>query len=497
MGSDTGWDYDVTPDPSGACRSGSRASLSRRLLVASVLVSAISVLTFGALDMYAVSAGLSQLTATERHTTTVGVEQETSAAYRAAGGWRGADLSRAERAAWAVGARVTFTDVTGRYLDGAIPSKRYLAGSESTTLPVGVDGQQVGNVRIWFSGDAWAARSARTLLWHWGVIALLVSMLVAGTASFVLSRRLIAPLRRLAEVSERFRRGDRTARSGHHDAPGEIGCLAAVLDESMEVIADEDAARRRMTADIAHEIRTPLAALQAGLEELRDGHLAPTPDRLADLHDAVLRLGRVVGDLSDLASAESARLSLDRSVIDLAEVTRREVADKEALIRAAGLVLDTTLRPACVIGDADRLRVVVGNLLVNAARYCSPGDGLRVTTETRRTTAYLTVTDAGPGIPPADLPHVFDRLYRGANASEVRGSGIGLAIVRELVEAHEGLVTITSPPAGGTTVSVALPQCDHPPGPAASAPITDSSRPDRVAVRPLEPMATRSVPIRS
>jgi two-component system sensor histidine kinase BaeS len=179
---------------------------------------------------------------------------------------------------------------------------------------------------------------------------------------------------------------------------------------------------------------------------------------------------------------------LSRRSVDLAEISRKEVADKEALIRAAGLVLDATLQPARVDGDADRLAEVVGNLLANAVRYCRPGDGVHVTTGTRGRTAYLTVADSGPGVPTTDLPHVFDRLYRGANASEVPGSGIGLAIVRELVEAHDGLVTISSPRAGGTTVSVTLPHSDRRAGVDVAEPIAESSPPERVAARLLEPV---------
>lgn len=451
----------MTTDGLNAIQRRSRGSLTRRLLAAFVMVSIASVIVFGVLGIYAVTAGLSKMTEAERHKTAARVEWETATAYRAAGGWNAADLSRAQRTAWTVGARVTFADGAGRYVGGTLMSNRYLTGSDSTVLPVDVGGDQVGSVRIWFSGDEWAARQARSLLWRWGLVALLVSTLVSVTASFTLSRRIVRPLRRLTEASERFRRGDRTARAGYHDAPGEIGDLAAALDDGMDTVVAEDAARRRMTGDIAHEIRTPLAGLQAGLEELRDGYLDVTPDRLAELHDGVLRLGRVVDDLAVLASAESARLSLKRTPLDLAQAAQKEVTNKEAFVRAAELVLETTLGPAPVVGDADRLAEVVGNLLVNTARYCRPGDHVHVTTGMRGATAYLTVADTGPGIPSADLPHVFDRLYRGANASHIPGSGIGLAIVRELVEAHDGVVTISSPPRGGTTVSIDLPRSDR------------------------------------
>jgi two-component system sensor histidine kinase BaeS len=226
-----------------------------------------------------------------------------------------------------------------------------------------------------------------------------------------------------------------------------------------------------MAADVAHELRTPLAALQAGLEELRDGFAPADPQALARLHDQSLRLGRVVGDLAELSSAEAATFSLQRRPMDLTDLVEAETAAREPQLRAAGLVVHRELEAGCLIeGDRERLHQIVGNLLQNCARHCRPGDEIVVRVEHARTTtaggrgvARLRVADTGPGIAARDLPHVFDRFWRaperapGAEPGPPVGSGLGLAVVRSLVRAHGGQVRVESDGEHGTTVTVELP----------------------------------------
>jgi Signal transduction histidine kinase len=214
---------------------------------------------------------------------------------------------------------------------------------------------------------------------------------------------------------------------------------------------------------VAHELRTPLAALQAGLEELRDGFAEPTPEGLAGLHDQSLRLGRVVSDLAELSAVEAAGVSTQRTDVDLAQIARDELLVSDPQLRAAGLVVGSQLSgPVRVRGDSDRLHQAVGNLLANAARYCLPGDEVSVVVRVDEHQAMLSVVDSGPGIADDELPHVFDRLWRGRAAQNVAGSGIGLAVAREIVAAHGGTIGAARSEGGGATITIRLPLSPEP-----------------------------------
>uniref|UniRef100_UPI0015F0B6D4 sensor histidine kinase n=1 Tax=Streptomyces shenzhenensis TaxID=943815 RepID=UPI0015F0B6D4 len=286
------------------------------------------------------------------------------------------------------------------------------------------------------------------------------------------TRRLTAPVVRVAATARALAAGDRAARA-RIDAPGELGELAHAFDAMADDVGRAEQARHRLAADVAHELRTPLTSLRAGLEELRDGYTEPTPDRLASLHDQALRLGRVVDDLGELAEAESARLSLHLAEVDLAALAEAAVAGREPELRTAGLTVRTVPSPVPlpVRADADRMHQALGNLLSNTARHCRPGDTVTVTTSATPTEALVEVADTGPGIPADELPHVFDRLWRGARARSAGGSGIGLAVVKELVTAHGGTVTAASGPGGGTRMTLRLPR----PAPQGSEPAPDSA----------------------
>ncbi|MBQ0988221.1 HAMP domain-containing histidine kinase [Streptomyces sp. F63] len=340
----------------------------------------------------------------------------------------------------------------------------------AVTAEVRADGRTVGSVHLGF--PAVSGTAGRDIAWGWIAAAALAALALALAVSWYVTRRLTGPVVRVAHTARAIAAGDRAARS-RVDAPGELGELSRAFDTMADDVTRAEQARRRLAADVAHELRTPLAALQAGLEELRDGYAEPAPERLAALHDQTLRLGRIVGDLAELSAAESARLSLHLATVDVTELVRGAVRDREPELRAAGLTVRTRPPggPLLVHADGGRLHQALGNLLSNTARYCRPGDTVTVTARTAPGkgvdgagdgTAVIEVADDGPGIPAAELPHVFDRLWRGSAARDVGGSGIGLAVVKELVTAHGGTVEAASGPEGGTRITVRLPAA--PPG---------------------------------
>jgi signal transduction histidine kinase len=224
-----------------------------------------------------------------------------------------------------------------------------------------------------------------------------------------------------------------------------------------ESLQREDRLRRALVADVAHELRTPVAILQAETEGLLDGISAVTPETLGSLHDETVRLARMVEDLQALASAEAAGLHLERRPLDLSRVAS-EVADSlGSRFRTAGVRLIQDLPPTFVLGDPQRLRQVVTNLLANAAKFTPPGGDVTLRVTANEHTAVLEVADTGPGIPPDEQALVWDRFFRGTAGRSTVGSGIGLAVVKELTAAHGGTVALTSPPGSGACFRVELP----------------------------------------
>lgn len=334
-----------------------------------------------------------------------------------------------------------------------------VTGAEpQATATVLVSGLPVGVVGLVFEADE--ATTARDIAWRWVAVAACAALLLALAMGLWVTRRLAAPLMAVAGAARAFTAGDKGARTGV-TGPGEVGDVARSVDEMADTVVRSEESRRRLASNVAHELRTPLAALQAGLEEVRDGLVEPDAELLAGLHDQSLRLGRIVDDLAALSAAEASALSLRWADVDLAALARSETAAQEPRLRAAGLTVTVTAgAPVMVRGDADRLRQVLANLLSNTARYCRAGDEVFVTVAADAELARLCVRDTGPGIPADECPHVFERFWRGTAGDRAQGSGLGLSVVRELVSAHRGLVRVDSDGRSGTSFEVVLPRGD-------------------------------------
>jgi signal transduction histidine kinase len=276
-------------------------------------------------------------------------------------------------------------------------------------------------------------------------------------------------------VTRAMGRGERSARVGAITASGELRELATAVDQMADTRDRQDRLRRDLVADLAHELRTPVAVLQAGHEALLDGITEPTADQLASLRDEVLRLARMIGDLQTMAAADAAVLQLTRRPCDLAELAAEAADSLAGQFETAGITLRRELRAVSIDVDPRWLHQVITNLLTNALKF-TPAGG-RVTIETGSTPddtkAVLTVSDTGTGIPADELPRIFDRFWRGRQAAAVSGSGIGLAIAAELARAHDGQLTARSEPGQGSELTLTLPE--KPPPRRAASPRPASS----------------------
>ncbi len=223
----------------------------------------------------------------------------------------------------------------------------------------------------------------------------------------------------------------------------------------------EDLLRRALVADVAHELRTPVAILQAETEALADGIATPSAQTLNSLHEEAVRLGRMVEDLQTLASANAAGLDLHRRPLDLGRVAADAADSLAARFRAENIELQQQLPPTTVLGDPQRLHQVAANLLANAAKFTPAGGTVTVRSFADGNEAVLEVCDTGPGIPEDERTLVWDRFYRGRAGRLAAGSGIGLAVVKELVDAHGGTVTVDGATIGGARFVVRLPTTDE------------------------------------
>ncbi len=308
--------------------------------------------------------------------------------------------------------------------------------------------------------------------------ALLVSLAVAVAAALLttlavsafITRRLTRPVQQMAAAAAQIAAGA----YGTRIPPSGLGSEFATLDNAFNRMAaaleGTERRRRELLADLAHELRTPIATLGSFLEGIEDGIIPADQGTWQTLRQQTGRLRRLADDIDTVSRAEERQTSLHLQAVDL-----NQVVDDALRAGAAGYADKTvTLRhhrakaPAEVEADPDRLREVLDNLLANALRHTPPGGTVTVTTTTGPNNVGVVVADTGEGIAAEHLPHLFDRFYRAdpARSRAHGGSGIGLTIARALIEAHGGTITADSAgPGAGARFTITLPQPSPPPDP--------------------------------
>jgi len=291
--------------------------------------------------------------------------------------------------------------------------------------------------------------------------AALVAGLVAVVLAFIFSRFITGPINALKTSAQRIREGDLSQRV-NLDSGDELGELASTFNSMASQREAKEKSRKQLLADVVHELRTPLSIIQGNLEAWRDGVVAPTPQAVAPVHEEAVLLSRLITDLRDLSLAEAGQLGLAQETTDLGALARSVVSTYAGRAETQGIELGVNVddgTPAAVV-DPGRIRQVLRNLLDNALRHTPSGGGVHVTVRPDgRGSVVVSVADTGSGIHPDDLPHIFEHFFKTDPSRERSrsGSGIGLAIVKQLVEAHGGTVLVQSAPGQGSTFSFTLP----------------------------------------
>jgi two-component system, OmpR family, sensor histidine kinase BaeS len=332
------------------------------------------------------------------------------------------------------------------------------------TAPIVVNKKQVGTVRVWAYGTK-ALMSERDVEFRRGslmalALAAFVAVAFAGVAGIWYAGRMVRPIVRITETAEALQNGDQDARTGL-DSGDEIGYLGKTFDAMADSIEADREMERRLTADVAHELRTPLQAIQATVEAMQDGVLPADEERLGIVREETRRLSRLTNGILELTRLERGATAFDMRRIDLAAPVRMALDSLAPLVETCALTMTDDIRDGIFVnGDGDRLQQAVGNLLSNAARY-TPADGsVRTTLHRDGDYALIEVADTGVGIADEDMRLVFSRFWRADNAraTATGGSGIGLAVTKEIVERHGGSITVAHrEDVDGTVFSIRLP----------------------------------------
>ena len=412
-------------------------------------------------------------------TTDAGLAQELAGYYRGHGSWESAQTlisndhmmtggMMSQRLVIADAQGQIVADSGGRWVGQYLRNEDLAAGAA-----IEVDGVRVGTLLAAGGGpgmmggnfgspgqtlEADLLQRVNRAIWLAAVVAGGLALVIGG----LLAYGLVRPIRQLTSATGAVARGDLSHRVSISPRD-EIGDLADSFNSMAADLEKAEGLRRNMMADIAHELRNPIAVLQANLEAVVDGVLPPTAENLQPLLDQSQLLSRLVDDLRTLALAESGQLSLNRAPTDPAEIVRSVVLQFTQQAEARHITIQSDIAPNLpqVALDSQRIAQVLGNLLSNAIRHTPEGGNIecRLTNNVNAKQVVFVVSDTGSGIPPEALPHIFERFYR-ADSSRSRaggGTGLGLSIARQLVELHGGRIWAESEPGKGTRVTFALP----------------------------------------
>jgi signal transduction histidine kinase len=333
---------------------------------------------------------------------------------------------------------------------------------ETVTVPVLAYGEQVGTISVTPLESTYLSETDirfRLNAYQGIIIAAVVAVILATIVGLLFARGLVSPIDQITETVNDIKEGKLAARTEVRGSD-EIAVLARTLNEMADSIEEVRKFERQLTTDVAHELRTPLMAMQATIEAIIDGVLPADQTRLATIDSEVVRLGRLVDALLRLSRLENRNVEFKEEEINLGELIAGLVLSHEKLIEDSELSIEFKADAKVIVfGDADLLRQATANLISNAVRYTSAGGKINVEVRRGQIMAQIIVADTGMGISEEDIKNVFSRFWR-ADAGRNResgGLGVGLAVVKEIADRHNGWVNVESILGRGTVFTIYVP----------------------------------------
>lgn len=382
---------------------------------------------------------------------------------------RNAELKR--RMPHGMPAPFVLVDAQGRVIIGDTvhpPGELLSARERERAVPIKVNDKTVG--RVLFTDGTWMVRLPESLESQFlqqvrlaAILGALGATIIAVLLGALLAYTITRPVRELTTAAHMITRGELGYQVDIH-ARNELGELANAFNQMSKELARASKVRRQMTADIAHDLRTPLSVILGYAEALHDGKLSGSPETYGILHNEALHLQYLIEDLRTLSLADAGELSLDIQATDLHSLLERSAAAYAPTAQEQGISIQVEVPPHMppISADPERMMQVLGNLVSNALRFTPTGGIIRLSATEDEEHIILRVQDTGTGIAPEALPYVFERFYR-ADVSRRVGegeSGLGLAIAKSIVELHGGEIGVESQLGHGTTFEIKLPRSE-------------------------------------
>ena len=452
-------------------KKGFTISFTKRVMLVSIAVSLITIIS----SVVVLSAVWNQHFQSYTRENVQRVADGTAAAIadgyeQSNGDWYGGALSAATSASSlydSVYLQVRTIDGTIVYDDrandvlGSVDVKE--DGSNVASAPIMVDGEKVGTVLVRVPGSETLLtkfdEDFRDKSYNAMIFAAVIALIIAMVMGAIFARTIAAPVKKITNAAKALKEGDYSARTGMTGSD-EIARLGNMFDLMADSVESNRKLERRLVTDVAHELRTPLMAIQSTVEAMIDGVFKPDAERLETLNSEVQRLSRLVDALLKLSRLESRTKPIEQKKVDLTEMLSSVVQTHQAYIHDAGLNREFEYDPhVYVFGDADLLRQATANLISNAVRYTPEGGTITIMARKGDLMGQIVVKDTGIGLTPEEAKLVFQRFWRAdsGRARATGGLGIGLSVVKEIVEQHNGWVRVEGRPNEGACFTIYIP----------------------------------------